>query len=75
MNLYKFPEILPRIERQAALLTGKHILEVGCRIGFDALEFLKRGVRVTLADLTPGAVDIAKGHLEVAGYRPEAVHT
>src|SRR5687768_14439895 len=75
MNPYKFPEIMPRIERQAALLKGKHILEVGCGMGFDTLEFLKRGVRVTATDLTQAAVDIAKRHFEVAGYRPEAVHT
>lgn len=75
MNPYKFPEIMPRIERQAALLKGKHILEIGCGMGFDSLEFLKRGVRVTVTDLTQAAVDIAKRHYEIAGVRPEAVHT
>lgn len=75
MNPYKFPEIMPRIEREAARLKGKHILEVGCGMGFDSLEFLKRGVRVTVTDLTQAAVDVAKRHHEIAGYRPEAVHT
>jgi SAM-dependent methyltransferase len=75
MNPYKFPEIMPRIEREARLLAGKHLLEVGCGMGFDALEFLKRGVRVTATDLTQSAVDVAKRHFEVAGQRPEAVHT
>ena len=73
MNPYKFPEIMPRIEREAARLKGKHILEVGCGMGFDSLEFLKRGVRVTATDLTQAAVDVAKRHFDVAGYRPEAV--
>jgi ubiquinone/menaquinone biosynthesis C-methylase UbiE len=73
MNPYKFPEIMPRIEREAARLKGKHILEVGCGMGFDTLEFLKRGVRVTATDLTPAAVEVAKRHFDVAGYRPEAV--
>lgn len=75
MNPYKFPEIMPRIEKQAAALQGQHILEVGCGMGFDSLEFLKRGVRVTATDLTQAAVDVAKRHYEVAGYRAEAVHT
>lgn len=75
MNPYKFPEIMPRIEQQAATLRGKHVLEVGCGMGFDTLEFLKRGVRMTATDLTQAAVDVAQRHFEVAGHRPEAVHT
>jgi SAM-dependent methyltransferase len=75
MNPYKFPEIMPRIEREAALLRGRHLLEVGCGMGFDSLEFLKRGVRVTATDLTQAAVNFAKRNFELAGYRPEAVHT
>ena len=75
MNPYKFPEIMPRIERQAAVLRGKHILELGCGMGFDSVEFLKRGVRVTATDLTQAAVDVAKRHYEIAGFEPEAVHT
>ena len=75
MNPYKFPEIMPRIEQQAALLKGKHLLELGCGMGFDSLEFLKRGVRVTATDLTQAAVDIARRHFEIAGYKPEAVQT
>jgi 2-polyprenyl-3-methyl-5-hydroxy-6-metoxy-1,4-benzoquinol methylase len=66
---------MPRIEQQAALLRGKHLLEIGCGMGFDSLEFLKRGVRVTATDLTQSAVDLAKRHFALAGYAPEAVHT
>src|SRR5690606_23664280 len=75
MNPYKFPEIMPRIDEQAELLKGKHILEVGAGMGFDSLEFLKRGVRVTVTDLTQAAIDVAKRHFELEGYRPEAVQT
>lgn len=75
MNPYKFPEIMPRIEEQAALLKGKHILEVGGGMGFDSLEFLKRGVRVTVTDLTQAAVDIAARHFEIAGYKAEDIRT
>ena len=82
MNPYKFPWIMDRIEREAALLRGKHLLEIGCGMGYDSLEFLKRGVRVTATDLTPNAVQIAKRHFELEkvldffqGFRiVEAVH-
>ena len=73
MNPYKFPWIMERIEREAALLRGKHLLEVGCGMGFDSLEFLKRGVCVTATDLTENAVRLARRHFEIAGVQAEAV--
>jgi ubiquinone/menaquinone biosynthesis C-methylase UbiE len=75
MNPYKFPWIMTRIEREAALLKGKHLLEIGCGMGYDSLEFLKRGVRVTATDLTPNAVAMTLRHFEVEDVHPEAVHT
>jgi SAM-dependent methyltransferase len=75
MNPYKFPWIMQRIEREAALLSGRHLLEVGCGMGFDSLEFLKRGVRVTATDLTENAVRLARRHFEIEGVRAESVHT
>jgi cyclopropane fatty-acyl-phospholipid synthase-like methyltransferase len=50
MNPYKFPWIMDRIEREAKFLKGKQLLEIGCGMGYDSLEFLKRGVRVTATD-------------------------
>jgi hypothetical protein len=44
MNPYKFPWSMERIDREAAILRDGHLLEVGCGMGFDSLEFLKRGV-------------------------------
>jgi SAM-dependent methyltransferase len=73
MNPYKFPWIMERIEREAAILGGRHLLEVGCGLGFDSLEFLKRGVRVTAIDLTPTAVDLARRHFQIEGVEPEEV--
>lgn len=73
MNPYKFPWIMTRIEREAARLKGGHLLEVGCGMGYDSLEFLKRGVRVTATDLTPRAVDLARRHFEIAGVQAEDV--
>jgi ubiquinone/menaquinone biosynthesis C-methylase UbiE len=75
MNPYKFPWIMDRIEREAAILKGKHLLEIGCGMGFDSLEFLKRGVRVTATDLTPNAVEFTKRHFEMEGVQAEEVRT
>ena len=75
MNPYKFPWIMERIERESALLQGKHLLEIGCGMGYDSLEFLKRGVKVTATDLTPNAVKMTLRHFEIAGVEAEAVHT
>jgi ubiquinone/menaquinone biosynthesis C-methylase UbiE len=75
MNPYKFPWIMERIERESQLLKGKHLLEIGCGMGYDSLEFLKRGVRVTSTDLTPNAVAITRRHFEVEGVQAEDIHT
>lgn len=75
MNPFKFPWIMERIEREAAQLQGKHLLEIGCGMGYDSLEFLKRGVRVTATDLTPNAVRLTKRHFEVENVHAESVHT
>jgi 2-polyprenyl-3-methyl-5-hydroxy-6-metoxy-1,4-benzoquinol methylase len=73
MNPYKFPWIMQRIEREAQRLRGGHLLEVGCGMGFDSVEFLKRGVRVTATDLTPRAVELARRHFEIEQLQPENV--
>lgn len=73
MNPYKFPWIMDRIERESARLRGKHLLEIGCGMGYDSLEFLKRGVRVTATDLTPNAVRMTRRHFEVEGVEAEDV--
>ncbi len=73
MNPYKFPWIMERIESESALLKGRHLLEIGCGMGFDSLEFLKRGVRVTATDLTPAAVATTKRHFEIEGVEAEDV--
>jgi ubiquinone/menaquinone biosynthesis C-methylase UbiE len=75
MNPFKFPWIMARIEREARILKGKHLLEVGCGMGYDSLEFLKRGVRVTATDLTPNAVKLTRRHFQIEGVKPEDVRT
>ena len=75
MNPYKFPWIMDRIEREAVLLKGKHLLEIGCGMGYDSVEFLKREVRVTATDLTPNAVAFCRRHFEIKGLSAEEVRT
>ncbi len=73
MNPYKFPWIMERIEAEATRLKGKRLLEIGCGMGYDSLEFIKRGVRVTAIDLTPNAVEFCKRHFEVVGADADEV--
>ncbi|HUU05504.1 MAG TPA: class I SAM-dependent methyltransferase [Patescibacteria group bacterium] len=73
MNPYKFPWNMERIKREASLLKGKHLLEIGCGMGFDSLEFLKRGVRVTATDLTAAAIELARLHFKIEGVEAEDV--
>ena len=73
MNPFKFPWIMERIERESRVIGNGHLLEIGCGMGFDSLEFLKRGVRVTATDLTPTAVALARKHFELEGVHPEDV--
>jgi ubiquinone/menaquinone biosynthesis C-methylase UbiE len=75
MNPYKFPWIMDRIDREAKLLKGKHLLEIGCGMGYDSLEFLKRGVKVTATDLTPNAVAMTIQHFNVENVKAEDVRT
>lgn len=73
MTPFKFPWIMARIEREAARIGEGHLLEVGAGLGYDSLEFLRRGVRVTVTDLTPSAVELARLHFEFEGVQPEDV--
>jgi ubiquinone/menaquinone biosynthesis C-methylase UbiE len=75
MNPSKFPWIMDRIERESKILKGKHLLEIGCGMGYDSLEFLKRGVRVTATDLTFSAVAMTLKHFAGEGVRAENVRT
>jgi ubiquinone/menaquinone biosynthesis C-methylase UbiE len=75
MNPYKFPWIMERIDREAILLKGKHLLEIGCGMGYDSLEFLKRGVLVTATDLTLNAVKMTRDHFAVENVQAEEVRT
>lgn len=46
---------------------GKKVLEIGCGVGTDLVEFAKEGVKVTAIDLSSRSVEITKKRLNVYG--------
>jgi SAM-dependent methyltransferase len=46
---------------------GARLLEVGCGMGTDLLQFARGGAKVTGVDLTPRSVQISRQHLDVYG--------
>ena len=48
---------------------GAHLLEVGCGMGTDLLQFARGGAQVTGLDLTPRSIEISRQHLTVYGEK------
>jgi SAM-dependent methyltransferase len=46
---------------------GARLLEVGCGMGTDLLQFARGGAKVTGVDLTPRSIEISRQHLSVYG--------
>lgn len=46
---------------------GARLLEIGCGMGTDLLQFARGGARVTGVDLTPRSIEISRQHLQVYG--------
>ena len=46
---------------------GKRLLEVGCGMGTDLLQFARGGAQVTGIDLTPRSLEISRSHLSLYG--------
>ena len=46
---------------------GARLLEIGCGMGTDLLQFARGGARVTGTDLTPRSIEISRRHLAVYG--------
>ena len=47
--------------------SGARLLEVGCGMGTDLLQFARGGAQVTGVDLTPRSIEISRQHLELYG--------
>ena len=75
MGPTRFPWLMERIERESALLKDRHLLELGCGMGFVSAEFIRRGVRVTATDLTSNAIAVTNRHFELEGITAETVET
>jgi SAM-dependent methyltransferase len=48
---------------------GKRLLEVGCGMGTDLLQFARGGAAVTGIDLTPRSIEISRQHLRLYDQR------
>jgi SAM-dependent methyltransferase len=46
---------------------GARLLEVGCGMGTDLLQFARGGAKVTGVDLTPRSIEISRQHLTIYG--------
>lgn len=73
MNPFKFDWIMRRIDSEAHNIGSGHLLEIGCGMGYDSLEFLKRGIRVTATDLTKNAVEMTKKHFAIENVKAEDI--
>jgi 2-polyprenyl-3-methyl-5-hydroxy-6-metoxy-1,4-benzoquinol methylase len=47
---------------------GKRVLEVGCGIGTDTINFARAGAQVTAVDLSSESISVAKKRAEVFGF-------
>ncbi|HMF58496.1 MAG TPA: class I SAM-dependent methyltransferase [Pyrinomonadaceae bacterium] len=54
---------------------GKRLLEVGCGMGTDLLQFARGGALVTGADLTPRSLEITRHRFELYGERGDFLIT
>src|SRR5881628_1594338 len=46
---------------------GKSVLEIGCGIGTDTINFARHGAAVTAVDLSTASIDVARQRAEVFG--------
>ncbi len=51
---------------------GKRLLEVGCGLGTDLLQFARGGAQVTGVDLTPASIELVKKRFELYGLTARA---
>jgi ubiquinone/menaquinone biosynthesis C-methylase UbiE len=48
---------------------GKKVLEIGCGVGIDLLQFARAGAQVSARDLTENAIQLATANLARQGYQ------
>lgn len=50
----------------------KLVLELGCGIGTDSIEFAKNGANITITDISENSLEIAKKRFQIYGYNTDA---
>lgn len=60
---YHLPPLFDRIARE---FPGERLLEVGCSMGNDTIQFARRGLQVTGVDLTERAIDLIRARFAQA---------
>lgn len=50
---------------------GKRVLEIGCGIGTDTINFARNGAKVTAVDLSEKSIEIARTRAEVYGFQED----
>src|SRR5882672_9985133 len=50
---------------------GQRLIEIGCGMGTDLLQFARGGAQVTGVDLTPRSIEISQNHLSLYGHHGE----
>ena len=61
---YKVEYHLPKVA-QFQKQRGKKVLEIGCGLGTDLLQFARNGAIVTGVDLTPRSIELTKKRFEI----------
>jgi ubiquinone/menaquinone biosynthesis C-methylase UbiE len=51
---------------------GKQLLEIGCGLGTDLLQFARAGAKVTGVDLTPASIELVKKRFSLEGLPVDA---
>jgi ubiquinone/menaquinone biosynthesis C-methylase UbiE len=57
--------LLPLFDRLAAEFPGGSLLEVGCSMGNDTIQFARRGMRVTGIDITEAAIELIQARFKM----------
>lgn len=67
---HRYQEYAPWMPRVMGFndFPGQRLLEVGCGMGTDLLQFARGGARVTGVDLTPRSIETSRRHLELYGH-------